>query len=76
MRKSGNRKPTKAGGLIVNVTGLLIVPQAPLYVACRVTAYVLAVVGVPEITPVFVSTVRPGGKFNAPKLRTLPVATI
>jgi hypothetical protein len=44
----------------VKVTGWVIVPQL-LVVTLRVTLYVPAVVGVPEIKPVDVLTVRPGG---------------
>ena len=62
-KKSGKRKPTKVGALIVKVTTLVIVVHWPLLItALRVTAgYVPAAVGVPEITPADVSTVRPGG---------------
>jgi hypothetical protein len=48
--------------VITNV--LLPVPLA--LVAVIVTVYVPAVVGVPEITPVLVFTVRPGGNGLAP----------
>jgi hypothetical protein len=53
------------GLLIVKVTGFVMVPQL-LNVALRVTLYVPVVVGVPEITPVAVFTVRPGGNPVAP----------
>jgi hypothetical protein len=59
------------GLLIVKVTGFVMVPQL-LNVALRVTLYVPVVVGVPEITPVAVFTVRPGGNPVAPYLLTLP----
>jgi hypothetical protein len=56
-------------GLIVVIvgTGLLMVmtrvavPVPPRLVALIVTLYVPAVVGVPEIRPVLVFTLRPGG---------------
>jgi hypothetical protein len=48
--------------LIVNVTALVIVVHWPwLITALKVTEVVPAVVGVPEITPVDVLTLRPGG---------------
>jgi hypothetical protein len=47
VRKSGKRKPTKFGGLIVKVTDLIAV-QLPLNITVRVTGYVPAAVGVPE----------------------------
>ncbi len=47
------------GGLIVKVKVALPVP--PELVALIVTAYVPAVVGVPEINPVLVFTDRPAG---------------
>ena len=53
------------GLLMVKMTVLVIVPaQGPLlYVADRVTLlYVPVAVGIPEITPVDVFTVKPGGK--------------
>ena len=48
---------TGAGGLIVKVSVALPVP--PALVALIVTVYVPAVVGVPEIRPVVVFTVKP-----------------
>jgi hypothetical protein len=48
-----------AGLLIVKVTILVSLPL--LHVTLRVTLYVPVVVGVPEITPVDVFTVKPGG---------------
>ena len=48
------------GRTIVKVTGWVIVPQL-LVVTLRVTGYVPVVVGVPEIKPVDVLSVRPGG---------------
>jgi len=61
VRKSGKRKPTKEGLLIVKVTGLLIV-QLPVKFTVRTTGYTPTVVGVPEITR-FVGSVidKPGG---------------
>jgi len=50
---------TGVGGLIVKVRVALPVP--PALVALIVTVYVPAVVGVPEIKPVLVSTVKPAG---------------
>jgi hypothetical protein len=50
---------TGVGGLIVKVSVWFPVP--PALVALIVTLYVPAVVGVPEITPVLVSTVKPAG---------------
>jgi hypothetical protein len=54
-----------AGLLMVKVTGFVMVPQL-LVVTLRVTLYVPVVVGVPEIEPVDVLTVRPGGNPVAP----------
>ena len=51
---------TGAGGLIVKVNVALPVP--PALVALMVTLYVPAVVGVPEIKPVLVFTVKPDGR--------------
>ena len=53
------------GLLIVKVTGFVMVPQL-LDVTFSVTLYVPAVVGVPEIEPVDVLTVRPGDNPVAP----------
>jgi hypothetical protein len=50
---------TGSGGLIVKVSVALPVP--PALVALIVTVYVPAVVGVPEILPVVVFTVKPDG---------------
>ena len=50
---------TGVAGLIVKVNVALPVP--PELVALMVTVYVPAVVGVPEINPVLVFTVRPAG---------------
>jgi len=62
VRKSGKRKPTNVGKLIVKVTVLVMVVQPPLlYTALRTTVVVPIIVGVPEITPVNVLTVKPGG---------------
>ena len=50
---------TGVAGLIVKVNVALPVP--PELVALMVTLYVPAVVGVPEIKPVLVFTVKPAG---------------
>ena len=55
---------TGGGGLIVKVNVALPVP--PLLVALIVTLYVPAVVGVPEINPVLVFTLKPAGNPLAP----------
>ena len=55
---------TGGGGLIVKVKVALPVP--PELVALIVTLYVPAVVGVPEITPVVVFTLKPAGSPLAP----------
>ena len=65
---------TGAGGLMVKVSVALPVP--PALVALIVTVYVPAVVGVPEINPVLVSTVKPAGSPVALKLVGLLVAVI
>ena len=65
---------TGAGGLMVKVNVALPVP--PELVALIVTVYVPAVVGVPEIMPVLVSTVKPAGSPVALKLVGLLVAVI
>ena len=65
---------TGGGGLIVNVKVALPVPL--LLVALMVTLYVPAVVGVPEINPVLVLTVKPEGNPVALKLVGLLVAVI
>jgi hypothetical protein len=72
--KSGRRKPTKEGLVIVKVTSLLIV-QFPVKFTVRVTGYTPKVVGVPEITR-FVGSVidKPGGRVPVTlKLCALPV---
>jgi len=51
---------TGFAGLIVKVNVALPVP--PALVALMVTLYVPAVVGVPEIKPVLVFTVKPDGR--------------
>jgi len=56
---------TGGGGLIVKVSVAVPVPLA--FVALIVTLYVPAAVGVPEIKPVFVLTVRPAGRPVAPQ---------
>ena len=60
--------------MIVKVRVALPVP--PELVALIVTVYVPAVVGVPEINPVLVSTVKPAGSPVALKLVGLFVAVI
>ena len=57
---------TGAGGLIVRVS--VLVPVPPPLVALKLTLEVPAVVGVPEIKPVVVLTVRPAGSPVALKL--------
>ena len=54
---------TGGGGLMVKVSVALPVP--PALVALIVTLYVPAVVGVPEINPVLVFTLRPAGNPTA-----------
>ena len=61
-------------GLIVKVSVFVFVPPALL--ALIVTEYIPAAVGVPEISPVVVSTVKPEGSPVAPKLVELLVALI
>ena len=63
---------TGGGGLIVKVKVALPVPL--LLVALMVTLYVPAVVGVPEMAPVLVFTVKPEGSPVALKLVGLLVA--
>jgi hypothetical protein len=53
------------GGVLIVITSV-DVPVPPELVALMVTVYVPAVVGVPEINPVAVLTVKPGGKPLAP----------
>ena len=65
---------TGFGGLTVRVSVLVPVPLA--LIALRVTLVTAAVVGVPEITPVEVLTVKPAGKPVAPKLVGVLVAVI
>jgi hypothetical protein len=50
--------------LIVNLTFFVVVPSA--FLALRVTTTVWTVVGVPEIAPVDVFTVKPAGNGLAP----------
>jgi hypothetical protein len=52
------------GGLIVNLTVLFVVPSP--FLALRLTFIVPAVVGVPEIDPVVVFTVKSAGNGLAP----------
>ena len=65
---------TGVAGLIVKVSVALPVP--PALVALMVTVYVPAVVGVPEINPVLVLTLKPAGSPVALKLVGLFVAVI
>jgi len=65
---------TGAAGLMVKVNVALPVP--PALVALMVTLYVPAVVGVPEINPVVVFTVKPDGNPVALKLVGLLLAVI
>jgi hypothetical protein len=65
---------TGGAGLMVKVNVALPVPPALL--ALIVTVYVPAVVGVPEITPVLVFTLKPTGNPVALKLVGLLVAVI
>ena len=60
--------------MMVKVSVALPVP--PALVALIVTVYVPAVVGVPEINPVLVFTLRPAGNPVALKLVGLLVAVI
>ena len=60
--------------MIVKVSVALPVPTA--LVALMVTLYVPAVVGVPEINPVLVSTLKPAGSPVALKLVGSLVAVI
>ena len=54
------------GAVNKTVSVSIFVPVPPALVAERVTVFVLAAVGVPEITPFAVSTLRPTGKPVAP----------
>jgi len=65
---------TGGGGLIVKVSVALPVP--PAFVALIVTVNVPAVVGVPEIIPLVVFTLKPPGSPVALKLVGLLVAVI
>jgi hypothetical protein len=47
-------------GLLIVMTNVAV-PVPPGLVALMVTLYIPAVVGVPEISPVLVFTLRPGG---------------
>jgi hypothetical protein len=55
-----------AGGATATVTVRVAFPVPPAFVALSVTVEVPAVVGVPEIAPVAVFTVRPAGNPVAP----------
>ena len=74
--------PVAVPGLVMTGGGVLIViisvavPVPPELVALMVTGYVPAVVGVPEINPVLVLTVKPEGSPVALKLVGLLVAVI
>ena len=65
---------TGGGGLIVKIKVALPVPL--LLAALIVTLYVPAVVGVPEIAPVVVFTVKPAGSPAAPKLMIGPLLAV
>jgi hypothetical protein len=56
------------GGATFTVKARGALPVPPLFVALNVTAAVPAAVGVPEIKPEAVFTVRPTGNPVAPKL--------
>ena len=62
------------GALIVNVSGPVPVPLP--FVALRVMLYGPAVVGVPEIKPVIVFTVKPAGNGAAPHVLIVWLAVI
>ena len=61
---------------MITVKVSVALPVPPALVALMVTLYVPAVVGVPEINPVLVFTVRPAGSPVALKLVGLLVAVI
>jgi len=65
-----------AGGVAVTVRVSVALPAPPLLVALNVTLEVPAPVGVPEISPEVVFTVRPLGSPDAPKLLGELVAVI
>ena len=65
---------TGAPSAILIVTAILPVPLA--LVADTEELYDPSAVGVPETKPVLVSTLRPGGKAEAPKLAGLLLAVI
>ena len=64
------------GGATVTVKARGELPVPPLLVALSITLEVPAPVGVPEIKPEAVSTVRPVGNPDAPKLVGELVAVI
>ena len=64
------------GGGLATVKVSVALPVPPELVALMVTLYVPAVVGVPEINPVLVFTVKPAGSAVALKLVGLLVAVI
>ena len=55
---------TGTESVMIKVTALLPVP--PALVAVTVALYVPAAVGMPEMAPVLVLTLSPGGKLDAP----------
>jgi hypothetical protein len=57
-----------SGAVLEMVKVRVAVPVPVLFVALKVTAEVSLAVGVPEIKPVVVFTLRPAGKPDAPKL--------
>ena len=56
------------GGGLTTVRVSVALPVPPALVALRVTVYVPAVVGVPEINPVLVFTLKPVGRPIAPQV--------
>src|SRR5262249_37403252 len=60
VRKSGKRKPTKLGTVMVIVNVALLLQPFELC-AAMITEYTAAAVGVPEIIPVAAVKFRPGG---------------
>jgi hypothetical protein len=64
------------GGATFTVKARGALPVPPLFVALNVTFEVPALVGVPEISPEAVFTMRPAGNPEAPKLVGELVAVI
>ena len=65
---------TGTGGWMTRVRFCVPVPAT--FVALKVTVEKPVVVGVPEITPVLVFTLKPSGRPVASKLSGLPVAVV